>query len=116
MWMISRPPSKVAALSLLFAMSSVMPLSAQTYQITDLGTLPGATSMSAAAINNQGQVVGAAVVGGNNRPFLWRGGTLTDLIDWRCCTAINNLGQIAGLSQRSAAELPLVKRRDAILC
>jgi probable HAF family extracellular repeat protein len=41
-------------------------------RVTDLGTLPGSISSTAAGIKDRGQVVGCSqVAGGINRAFLW---------------------------------------------
>jgi len=49
------------------------------YIVTDLGTLGGTFSI-AFGINNGGRVIGGAtVLGGNEHPFLWYGGQMTDL-------------------------------------
>jgi probable HAF family extracellular repeat protein len=76
--------------------------------MTDLGTLGGASS-SAAAINNAGQVVGAADPVPLSRflapthPFLYSGGKMTDLgtppgILFAMATGINAAGQVVGSS------------------
>lgn len=72
----------------------------------DLGTLPTGDSSRAFAINNAGDVVGAAasaIQGAPNfpeDPFLYRGGVMTSLGNlggiWSGATAINDLGQIVG--------------------
>ncbi len=50
------------------------------YQLTDLGTLPGATGAAAAGIDAQGRVVGHASGPGGFRPFVWTdAGGLVDL-------------------------------------
>ena len=47
-------------------------------QIVDLGTLPGGVSSSAAAINDDGWVVGSADVGNaTSHAFVWRNGRMT---------------------------------------
>jgi probable HAF family extracellular repeat protein len=73
---------------------------------TDLGTFPYGDSSYATAINNRGDVVGAAttfIFGAPNwpiNPFLYHDGTMTDLGNlngiWTGATAINDLGQIVG--------------------
>jgi probable HAF family extracellular repeat protein len=52
----------------------------QEYTLTDLGTLGGSTSW-ASAVNDSGQVVGAAYFKGDSHtdPFLYYNGTMTDL-------------------------------------
>lgn len=73
---------------------------------TDLGVFPYGDGSHAAAINNHGDVVGAAatyVFGAPNwpvNPFLYHNGTLTDLGNlggiWTGATSINDRGQIVG--------------------
>lgn len=47
--------------------------------ITDLGTLPGSDGSIATAINDQGQIVGIALVGGQHHAVEWTDGKITDL-------------------------------------
>lgn len=83
-----------------FALYSASAL-AVPYTITDLGTLGGALS-SAFGINDNGQVVGAAsLVSGYSHPFLYSGGTMSDLGTLDGGTngvafSINNSGQVVG--------------------
>ena len=69
---------------------------------TDLGTLPGGRPIAAAyALNAQGEVVGAADNGVEQRPFVWRDGIMTDVggppdTDAGAAQSINDLGEIAG--------------------
>ncbi len=70
--------------------------------ITELGTLGGAQSY-AAAINEQGQVVGSSsTTDGQSRAFLWENGRMTALPTPKggssIALSINNRGQIAGQS------------------
>jgi probable HAF family extracellular repeat protein len=73
------------------------------YSITDLGTLGGISS-EASAVNNFGDVVGAAATdGGRSHAFLYRTGQLFDLGTLpggttSFATAINDRGDIAGYS------------------
>lgn len=66
----------------------------QQYTLTDLGTIPGGFGSRASAINNLGQVVGAAInnLGGNNA-FLYSNGSMQDL-GVGGAGDINNLGQV----------------------
>jgi probable HAF family extracellular repeat protein len=77
------------------------------YAVTDLGTLGGSTS-KAYAINNEGQVVGTASVGGDNQhAFIYdSNGGMKDLGTFQddvssCAYAINGTGLIVGYSQSS---------------
>jgi probable HAF family extracellular repeat protein len=77
---------------------------AQSYTVTDLGVLPGATSSNAAAINDRGDVVGNS----NDHAFLWTPnggmqdlGTLPgDIASYGY--AINDSGTVVGVSQGEA--------------
>src|SRR5262245_58842555 len=69
--------------------------------VTDLGRLPSATSSSASAITQSGQVVGSS----GGRAFLWANGVMADLNSlvtpssgWslRSATGIHPTGQIVG--------------------
>ena len=64
--------------------------------VTDLGTLPGATTSAAKGINDSGTVVGTS----ENRPFLYTAGAMTDLlgtgIGGGIAEAINNSGMVVG--------------------
>ena len=75
-------------------------VAAQTYSVTDLGTLGGNES-DAKDINDAGRIVGYAKnAAGQDRAFLWRNGSMTDLgtlggtESW--ALAINSLGRIVG--------------------
>jgi probable HAF family extracellular repeat protein len=84
--------------------SSSTPQLAFTYSngvLTDIGTLPGASTSIARAVNNAGDVVGTS----QGRGFLYSGGTMTDLNSllpansgWviRDAYDINEYGQIVG--------------------
>jgi probable HAF family extracellular repeat protein len=91
--------------ALTFSIAATLFAAAQTYTLTDLGASVGASS--ATAINNNGQIVGAAAItgppsGGNlSDPYLYSNGTLTDLgsfvpSDSSQAYAINSLGQVVG--------------------
>ena len=77
----------------------------QNGSVRDLGNLGGALNNIAYAINNEGQVVGASDLPGDNtgHAFLWQKGVMTDLGtlagDFSSAAfAINNNGQVVGLS------------------
>lgn len=85
--------------------SGVMPIRslADTYAITELGTLGGSYSQGT-AINNRGEVVGHAATAEVNtaRAFLYTGGLMRDLGTLgganSAATAINDSGQVVGFS------------------
>lgn len=71
------------------------------YTLQDLGTVPGATSSSAAAINDAGHVVGTSGSGGQStHAFAYAGGSITDLgvglSGSSFATGINDSDQIVG--------------------
>jgi probable HAF family extracellular repeat protein len=78
--------------------------------MTDLGTLPGGTNSSGAAINDRGQVAGGSdTASGQNHAVLWSGGSITDLgtlpggtFSW--ATGVNNLGQVVGYCDTASGE------------
>ncbi len=58
-----------------------------SWVITDLGTLPGGNKSEAFAINNDGDIIGQSRIAagpGNERSFLWSGGTMFDLNERFC--------------------------------
>jgi probable HAF family extracellular repeat protein len=75
---------------------------AQSYSVTDLGTLPGGDFSISQGINDRGQVTGYGAVGSQSNPFLWTAalgiqdlGTLSG--DPGCWAAgINNSGEVVG--------------------
>ena len=73
----------------------------QRYIINDLGSLGGAT-ITPAAVNNLGQVVGTATLSdGRRRAFFWENGTLVNLGTFpgypsSQAFSINNSGQVVG--------------------
>ena len=71
------------------------------YEIVDIGTLPGAGSSHAFAVNNNGQVVGTSVDEGRPVAFLWDNGEMHDIsegqpLGYSYANDINDAGQIAG--------------------
>ncbi len=88
-------------LGLLLSMAALS--SAQTYTITDLGTLGGPTS-SASSLNSSGQVVGWAELSASlyYHASVWSGGQIQDLgvlgVSDSIANGINDSGQIVGYS------------------
>lgn len=73
------------------------------YKVTDLGTLPGASSSEALALNDRGQVIGVCSTGEQGKAFFWEKGVMrplpllpgfSPLSLWP--HAINNQNQIVG--------------------
>jgi probable HAF family extracellular repeat protein len=80
---------------------------AQTYTVTDLGTLPGGGSSGAKAINLSGEITGYAYdSSANTDVFVYSGGSMSDLGTLGGTTAlgngINTSGQVAGYSTNAA--------------
>ena len=87
---------------------AVNPAAAQSYTLTDLGASIGA--YTANAINNSGQIAGAALPTGAapssdlSDPYLFSNGTFTDLGDFTSADdvsqawGINSLGQVVGVT------------------
>lgn len=67
------------------------------YEITDLGTLGGGTSV-ALDINEQGQVVGGAdIPGGDRHAYIWDNGVMADISGNSAeAWGINNQSQVVG--------------------
>jgi probable HAF family extracellular repeat protein len=84
--------------------------------LTDLGALPDYPLSAAAAINERGQIVGAATDGFRSRAVRWDGGAITDLTPpgWAWCVAndINNRGDVVGTCARPASYNVAVLWRD----
>ncbi len=84
------------------------PAIAQTYSITDLGTLGGSSS-TPTAINDAGQVIGYSYLSGDTtaHAFLYSGGQMKDLGTlggtYSSADAINASGQVLGFSDLSGA-------------
>jgi probable HAF family extracellular repeat protein len=77
---------------------------AQTYHLTDLGTLGGSDSF-ASGINDRGEVVGNSQITGdaNHHAFIYQNGTMQDLATLgggnSVATGINDSGQIVGSAE-----------------
>jgi probable HAF family extracellular repeat protein len=85
---------------------------AQTYAITDLGTLAG-NSSAATGINTSGQVTGPSTLAGDSivHAFMYGGGVMTDIgtlsgYDGSYGTAINASGQVTGYVYFSKLGIP----------
>jgi probable HAF family extracellular repeat protein len=86
------------------------PCRAQSYTLTDLGVAQGATVYNANAINNNGQIVGAALPAGASAssslsaPYIFSNGTVTDIGNFGVAGdngqayAVNSLGEVVGLA------------------
>ncbi len=75
------------------------------FTVTDLGTLAGATSLEALAVNNDGVIVGVAYFGNNasSTAFRWENGVMTPLsalsgATFTSATGIDDSGNICGTS------------------
>lgn len=96
------------AVCALLILSGSAVTSGPLYNIIDLGTLGGLTSV-ALGINNLGQVAGGAdLANGKRHAFLWQNGTMTDLgtlpgANYSEAWDINNLGVVCGGSSGSGA-------------
>ena len=87
--------------------------------LIDLGALPDYPLSGAAAINERGQIVGAASDGFRSRAVLWEDGAITDLTPtgWAWCAAsdINGRGDVVGTCARPAGFNMAVLWRDGVL-
>ena len=91
----------------------------QDGHVTDLGALPDYPLSGAAAIDERGQIVGAATDGFRSRAVLWVDGAITDLTPpgWAWCVAsdINSRGDVVGTCARPAGSNMAVLWRDGVL-
>ena len=95
--------SRLRCLTGLLSIAIPALLNAQTYKITDLGTLGGTESI-ATAINASGQITGGSTnASGAYHAFLWANGTMKDLGTLGGPSSqgqsINRSGEIAGYAQ-----------------
>src|SRR5580704_4030450 len=97
---------KASHAAFLVAMLAATVARADSYTVTDLGTLGGAGSY-AYGINASGQVVGYSHITGNSnafyQAFLFSGGAMSDLGTFgghdSYATGINATGQVVGYAQ-----------------
>ena len=94
-------------LALLVLSTAASLCAAQTYTVTDLGTLPGGNSSGAKAINLGGEVTGWAYSNSTTaNVFLYSNGAMQDLGslggDYSIARAINDRGQIVGMTSSGA--------------
>jgi probable HAF family extracellular repeat protein len=93
----------LAASILLFALSATR-ASADSFTLTDLGTLPGYSGSFALGINSSGQVTGfvRTANGGADQAYLYSGGVMTGLGTLGGTQSqgygINDSGQVVGQS------------------
>ena len=96
---------KKIPLALLVVLSLSRYLAAQSYTVTDLGTLPGGNSFGY-GINNAGQVTGNSTTSSATHAFLYSNGSMSDLgtLGGTNSTGygINDSGQVTGFSTISA--------------
>src|SRR5689334_7029520 len=96
------PQILVRSLTILTPILLSIICAAQTYTVTDLGTLPGGDSSVAFGLNATGQVAGDSTLPNNayGHGFLYSNGKRTDLGDlgggWSDAFAVNASGQVTG--------------------
>lgn len=102
-------PVRLALLALCVAGMTAGSAAAQTYTLTDLGTLGGVQSIPV-AINASGQVAGDSLITGNGEihGFLFGGGAMTDLGTlggtYSAVHALNDAGQVTGHATTGTAQ------------
>jgi probable HAF family extracellular repeat protein len=103
---LHRTPAICAVITLV-TLQVTTAFAAQTYLITDLGTLPKGTTASAAAINNNNQVVGTS----GFDAFLLSNGTMRDLGNLggsSSAAALNSMGDVVGSASTSSGTHPFL--------
>jgi len=92
------------------------------YSVTDLGTLPGGHDSGAAAINNDGQIVGEVSISANTGgyyAFLYSNGGMTNLGEGHAA-GVNASGQAVGTSngesERDSPDIGKCSRRVRASC
>ncbi len=100
---VTTPRARVLWVTFWLTSGVVSEVAAQSYAITDLGTLGGSGS-KATAINEVGQIVGTSALNGDwvSHAFLYQAGQMIDLGPLGGLNSeahdINDLGQVVGLS------------------
>src|SRR5258708_9416636 len=120
-----KAPASLPRLFCILLVTAISSLcAAQTYTITDLGTLPGGGYSVARSVNATGEVTGAAGKSNSNLSsvFLYSNGSMTNLGTLGGPSSIGNginaSGEIAGYSTNSAvtynAFLPTARKLTPI--
>jgi uncharacterized membrane protein len=101
--------AKRALTLVLVSVAAVATAQAQTYSITDLGALPGATSTYAYGMNDNGDVAGWSGNGSISTGYVWSHGAMTS-IGWlpngnpgSGLFAVNLFGQAVGVANPSTS-------------
>jgi probable HAF family extracellular repeat protein len=105
--LMSRGPyvGRILIVLALLCVATLQPAFGQSFNIVDLGTLPGGSFSEALGINNRGQVVGSSATASSfPHAFLFENGVMVDLgtlpgDNQSNATGINNHGQIVGDSE-----------------
>jgi probable HAF family extracellular repeat protein len=91
---------------------------AQTYTMTDLGVLPGASWSAGDGINASGEVVGASGPDGASNAFVYSNGTLTNLGTLGGHTGVGNginaSGQAAGYATNTRTYRAFISNGDTL--
>ena len=107
---------RLTVVTLLLLARFATPAQAQTFDVVDLGTLPGTNASYSHAINDDGVVIGTSGLGTTGSPsrlFAWQQSTgMRDLIAPQTLPnqflRLNASGQIAGIWQRGGATYPFL--------
>jgi len=86
-----------------------------TWQIFELGTLEGGTTSGAAAISDDGTVVGSGDTPAGFHGFLWRNGVMTDIGPTVSqAHGVNDLGQVVGVGDPASNHAVLWSETDGL--